>query len=455
MKSLSKLLPPLLVLCLASTTPALDYTWSGDGDNTHWTNFDNWDGTGAPITTDDRAIFDRQSENLQSVSLDQNVTTYQAHVRNGDVMLNLERNTLFLGNVLQVGDSADGTGSLHVVNGTLEIDHNRLGLRIGNGSRSSSTMFVSGTNTECKTKYLYLASGTDSTARLIVSNATLRSHTTYFASGSGSFGEVVVTGSNALWGPSASSGPSAQIATGAGEGRILIENGATVNGAIRSLRIAMDPSASGSFTVRGENTTYQSGLSVSLGHSTDMMIRDIVPANGGIGSLNVLDGGTMVGSGTGNFGYFFYVAPQNTLRIRNGNIRWAMSGNRHVPFYFSTNSIYRLELTGESSAYSAANPFIFAGADGTTRDPMARTNYIDGAILDIALMDGYEPTPGEKFYIFRYSGELVGTFKDKPHGSEFYAAHFPFRIDYGDEQRSNDCITLEALPPIRTMIIIR
>ncbi len=465
----------LAVGAATSGAQAAEYTWTGGGGDSLWRNPANWGGAGAPTTSVDYAYFNSQAAAPYTVEFDRNTTNSRTYVRQDNVALDLNGFTNSM-SLLYAADGGSQTGTLHVAGGGML---NPTTTYFGSAINTEGTIVVSGSNTTYKTgtmgigrsdnclgifrlvdgaradiTSLYPGHEKTGVGKVIVSNATIAA--SYFRLGyvATARGEMLLTGPDARWLNIGS--PEAMVGY-MGQGELTVENGAKATHGPQYFTIGKETTATGVVTVTGtgsiiggpEGESYV--RSVTLGGLTKGTVAD-PPAPGGIGTLNLLNGGALQGAGIGTASYFF-IGAGSRIRIRDGWIKWCVDAAytvRNQPFLFSPGSFYRVELTQNSADFTAATPLIWAGADlaGATR-----TNRIEQANLEVALVGGFTPEPHDEFRIFRYTGDLEGTFAGLPDAGEFFVQGVRFRIDYGN--RTDDAITLSVLPPSGTLIRLR
>lgn len=480
------------ILAVSSTCSlAIDFTWTGAGGDYKWNNPVNWSTGGvesaeAPINaTNTVTVFNTGAVEPWTVKFESGVTNGALKIQNDNIVFDLLGNTCAFVTPYQYITSGSGqTGSLKVVNGTLEA-HRNLDTTgnnpysyIGMGKSSLGRLTISGTGAvyrgETRTHFgqdggtgellvedggtvgfwgsAVFYTGNSGVGRVVVTNANLM-YGVYVGIGKGSYGEALLTGSNAVWDIR-----NARVKVGAsGSGTLTVNPGVTIVPdpayARVFMTIAESNSSTGTVTFAGSTISKDDGaaalMQLSLGSATHIKPGVSLP-DGGVGTLNLLDGTLVKGTGTsaGNTVYL-YVAPGCRIRIRDSELNWCSGSYKNQPFFFREGSFLTVELTDETSAFSRETPLMFSGATAAGMS----TNIISDAILELVLTDSYRHRAGDEFRIMRYDGSLQGEFAGLPDGGDFYVDNHRFMIDYGAGDASEIVVT--AKPPQGTVLLIK
>jgi T5SS/PEP-CTERM-associated repeat protein len=484
-------------MAVLSGRPAFaeNYTWSGDGIDAYWSTPENWEPTGVPDTTDDTAIFDSGSPDPILVKFNKSNTAGTLRIRNANVVFDLGgyTNSFLVPYQYIAADAASLTGSLKIVNGMVYAPRNPEStgtnpyFYVGRNANSYGKIIVSGQGAVLDTKdnRFHLGDSTTGTGELVVedgayayfrspgvcyvgqsghgkvtiSNAYWYTPTFKAALNTGNTAEILVTGPDSRW--VRTTGGSIYRTIGSkGSADIVIEKGAKVHSSLETLVLGVNAGATGTVTIRDPGsiiggTRAESAylLAVTLGGTGHYEVAKSPESFGigGVGTLNILDGGRMEDSADTKATYF-YVGPGSRVKIRDAELSWCKdsAGARNSPFFFREGSYFTVELTEETEVFSQNTPLIWSGAD--LAGP-SRTNILENAVLEVELKEGFVPAFNSVFQIFRYEGELTGTFAGLEDGGEFKVGDSLFRIDYGN--RTDSVITLTALPPHGSMVLIR
>jgi T5SS/PEP-CTERM-associated repeat protein len=466
----------MLVILLAwgPSARAVDYTWTGAGGDGVWTNKANWGGSGAPVNAADTGIFDYQAAVPYVVRFTTPIINTNLRIKRDKVVLDMGGHSNVVSSTVYVADTAGYNGQLAVTGGILRCANAYLAsattangtltvtgsnslfistsqVRMGVGNGSQATLRVqNGASIRCVNLYAgYSGTGV---GMIVVSNGTLTAALTRLGFVATGTAELLLTGAATDW--KASGAPSVYVGD-PGVGRLTVSGGAKATKGTQYLFIGRYAGATGTVTIVGTGSVMGgpegvgNARSVSIG--CDRGLVTALPSRGGVGTLNVLDGGALQGAGISSYSYPFCIQDGSRIRIRDGSIKWCVdTSNRDQPIFFMPGSTYAVELTANSKAFTEMTPLIMSGANvaGPTR-----TNVVTDAILDVSLVNGFSPTAGDEFHIFQYTGDLVGSFAGLPDGADFQSGVSRFKITYGS--RTNGKITLTARPPRGTLISVQ
>ena len=322
----------------------------------------------------------------------------------------------------------------------------------------------------------------DQANTLTLNNGTLNIATTEARVGNSSTStgmQTIVVGADAQL---LLTGSSSMRLGNSGNGTVRVEAGGVFDADNRAFRTGLNATGNGLLTVTGEDSVARFRGTFTVGEN-------------GTGRVEVLNGGLLERSGTGNLiaqigqnagnGALVVDGADSVARLRNVYVGGDSSGNAGGTglLQASNGGLISVSLTAgdgtgifrvygggtvdidggrieakEGVLFDAGSTFSLALRDQNA-NPFDITNGGitlatpgDGVTLDLSLGAGFDANIGDTFTLLTYKGALDGTFAGLGQGDSFSIGASSFEIDYGFG--TDSAITLTVIPEPGTLMMM-